>query len=1516
MPGRTILLRISDTGEPVSSDLHNGVLLLPSFTPGKNFKEGDVLFKLKVCLNAAAKVSRNGVFCTNVPKDFASEFKRHEFHEFPFESSFHQDITISVPIYHTGPFSYHIRYEEADGTNAKTKDFYFTVPPHLFANSKYVPFNSVNIQSVVSKWAGPLDNWDSLFGYIAKKGYNMIHFTPLQQRGSSNSPYSIFDQLRFDPGLFESNDHAVLFISKTLDAHGLLALTDVVWNHTSDNSEWLREFPDAGYNAETAPHLRAAIELDQALADFSDKMAEYGLPTEINNDCDLARAMDGVQEHVLKPLALWQYYVFDKESTILELKELHETATVAPADVPDDVDLANLKQLASFVLTTANTNLSTVLEDRFSNKLDSSRFLGILLTLVQDQQVQFEHISTKAAEIVDEINSRLYAEYDVDVAFLKNQIAERAKYMRLADNGPKLGRITKENRFAEAYFTTFTGNDGKKWALANNGWIWGGNPLVDFASSQSRAYLRREIIVWSDCVKLRYGSGPEDSPHLWKRMIEYTQQCAKAFHGFRLDNCHSTPLHVGEALLDAARAVNPNLYVVAELFSGSEEMDKIFVERLGINSLIREAMQAWNVQELSRLVHKHGGRPIGSLSWLPLDEFAYPAGKEPEVAKYSECNSELEIPKVLTNQAPHALFMDCTHDNETPALIRTVEDTLPTAALVAFCSSAVGTVLGYDETYPELLDVVNETRQYSFDYNSGIAGVKLKLNAVRKSLAAESEDAYNDQEMYIHHEGQYITIQRYNTITGEGWFLIARSKFEEHQEDQWLSPVELKGTEVKHEFSYTLKKTGEFARNDKLLTGIPTETLEIEPPQIEFDGSESIIRVNGSFVPGSISVFSTKISNVDVSLDKYVKEGAVAASLDLDLYDLNAILYRCEPEERDASAGADGTYTIPGYGSLVYAGLEGWIAVLKDVIWKNDLAHPICDHLRKGLWAADYIVNRLEKYAKESKALAKFHEWIKSRMDAIRKVPDFLRPHYFALVVGVAYEAARFRVLRQFDDNIKVSTNFVQSLALTSVQMCGYMSNTSLLPDKKVACLAAGLPHFSNDYMRCWGRDVFISFRGLLIVPGRFDDARQHILAFAKTLKHGLIPNLLDAGRNPRYNARDAAWFFAQAVQEYVLHAPDGAKILNEKVSRRFPLDDTYVTWEDERAFSYESSIKDILFEILSRHAKGISYREANAGPNLDSQMTDEGFNVKVGIDWETGLVHGGSQWNCGTWMDKMGESAKAGSKGVPGTPRDGAAVELQGLLKSTLRFVNELHAKGLFEHTEVEKDDGSTITLKAWEELLQNNFERCFYVPEDASQDGEYDVNPNVVNRRGVYKDLYRSGKEYEDYQLRPNFPIAMCVAPELFTPSKALVAITNADEIIRGPVGMRTLDPSDWNYHPYYNNGVDNDDFATSKGRNYHQGPEWVWCFGYFIRAFLHFNHVAHKSEGSSGPSIELLAQLNERIRGHIKWIRESPWAGLTELTNKDGDLCNDSSPTQAWSTSCLLDLYYDLWKGEEYA
>ncbi len=107
--------------------------------------------------------------------------------------------------------------------------------------------------------------------------------------------------------------------------------------------------------------------------------------------------------------------------------------------------------------------------------------------------------------------------------------------------------------------------------------------------------------------------------------------------------------------------------------------------------------------------------------------------------------------------------------------------------------------------------------------------------------------------------------------------------------------------------------------------------------------------------------------------------------------------------------------------------------------------------------------------------------------------------------------------------------------------------------------MSAGLPFFTAGWARLWGRDVFIALRGLYLVTGMYGAAREHILAFGSTLKHGLIPNLLDSGRTPRYNCRDGPWFFAQNVQDYTKMVPDGDKILSEKVARRFPLNDEWV---------------------------------------------------------------------------------------------------------------------------------------------------------------------------------------------------------------------------------------------------------------------------------------------------------------------------------------------------------------------
>ena len=1356
----------------------------------------------------------------------------------------------------------------------------------------------------------------------------MVHFTPLQHRGHSNSPYSIYDQLGWDPECFPKGEADVKQLVESMEhSHGLLGLTDVVWNHTADDSKWLEEHPEVGYNVSTAPWLRSALELDTALMEFSNDLEKNDLPTELGSIDDLRKIMEAVKTKVIATLRLWEFYVVDVRRDADAAVEAWAHGDVSfPRGGFGGSGFGGLEAIknatpaeqAKFLIENGMLNKDRMGE-RFRRRIDPA-IAAALITVIfgryegdNSDSADQGAARSRLVSILDELNLPLYKEYDGDVAEILEQIYNRVKYTRLDDHGPKQGKFDPENPLVESYFTRLPYNSimaehGKEdLALVNNGWIWGANALIDNAGPSSRAYLRREVIIWGDCVKLRYGSGPEESPYLWKHMAEYTRLMAKYFTGFRIDNCHSTPIHVAEYLLDEARRVRPNLLVVAELFTGSEEMDYVFVKRLGLSSLIREAMQAWGTGELSRLVHRHGGRPIGSFE---VDEIVGAEKKLSNGQSPSHPNNGRELVRKIKQTPVHALFMDCTHDNEVPAQKRDARDTLPNAALVAMCASSTGSVMGYDEIYPKLVDLVHEKRLYQSissekevkigGSEGGIGGIKKLLNQIHTLMGKDGYD-----ETHIHHEDQYITVHRVHPASRKGYFLVAHTAFPGYGNGNGgLNPVHLSGTKARHLGSWMLEVDNsdearkEVLEDKKFLRGLPSRIIDLPGIRMEAKADETVITARDKFPPGSIALFETWIPAAEhaAGLDTYVTSGAKTAFAENDLVDLNFVLYKCEAEELDSSQGKDGVYEIPGYGKLVYAGLQGWWSLLQNIIKDNDLAHPLCQHLRNGQWSLDYIYERLERESKKagSERLSKPAMWLKERFDAIRKIPNFLLPRYFGLVIRTAYMAAWDRGLELMSENVRKGQWFLQSLAMVSVQQQGLVKSASLYPQKALPTLAAGLPHFAVEWARCWGRDVFISARGLLLGTGRYAECREHILAFASVLKHGMIPNLLSSGDAPRYNARDAIWFLLQCIQDYTEIVPKGVDLLKEQIPRRFlPYNDTWFPTDDPRAYSKSSTLEDIIQEAFQRHATGLSFREANAGPSLDMQMKPEGFQIDVHIDWSTGIIHGGSQYNCGTWMDKMGESDRAGSKGVPGTPRDGAAVEITGLSYSALRWVATLHAAGIYKYAGVSTSDPNlkVIRFSDWAAKIKENFERCYFIPLDPKDDAKYDVNTKVVNRRGIYKDLYKSGKEYEDYQLRANFPVAMTVAPDLFDDSHALAALELADKVIRGPTGMATLDPADLNYRPYYNNSEDSTDFATSKGRNYHQGPEWLWPTGYFLRALLKFD--LKRRNGPEG-RVEAFQQITRRLQDCKEAIQSSPWAGLAELTQKNGEFCPDSVRT----------------------
>jgi glycogen debranching enzyme len=240
-------------------------------------------------------------------------------------------------------------------------------------------------------------------------------------------------------------------------------------------------------------------------------------------------------------------------------------------------------------------------------------------------------------------------------------------------------------------------------------------------------------------------------------MEEYTVKTAKIFHGVRLDNCHSTPIHVAQYFLDKAREVRPNLYIIAELFTNSESIDNKFITELGISSLIREAMSAYNSNDLGRLVHRFGGDPAGS--------FTQPSHKP------------------LLEGISNAIMYDVTHDN--PSLIKShsIYDILPTSCLVLMSGCSVASTRGFDELVPHAIDVVSEERPYSLwstdskpnaiNINYGILKAKQTMNKLHSDMGLQGySQIYVDQ-----FDAETTVVTRHNPNTHNNIILIARTAF-------------------------------------------------------------------------------------------------------------------------------------------------------------------------------------------------------------------------------------------------------------------------------------------------------------------------------------------------------------------------------------------------------------------------------------------------------------------------------------------------------------------------------------------------------------------------------------------------------------------------------------------------------------------------------------------------------------------------------------------------------------------
>ncbi len=204
-----------------------------------------------------------------------------------------------------------------------------------------------------------------------------------------------------------------------------------------------------------------------------------------------------------------------------------------------------------------------------------------------------------------------------------------------------------------------------------------------------------------------------------------------------------------------------------------------------------------------------------------------------------------------------------------------------------------------------------------------------------------------------------------------------------------------------------------------------------------------------------------------------------------------------------------------------------------------------------------------------------------------------------------------------------------------------------------------------------WGRDTFVSLPGLMLVTGRFSEARNVISDYAKYCRDGVIPNLIDDKTGePMYNTVDGTLWFINSVLQYLKYTDDYDFI--------------------------KSRLWETFTDIIENHKKG----------------TINGIHVD-----NDGLLAHGPQL---TWMDTV-------VNGEPYTPRAGKAVEVQALWYNTLRTVQFLAER--FGHKKLAEDYYfmAETARKSFTEKFWNAQQNCLF---DVISDGgpDYSVRPNQV--------------------------------------------------------------------------------------------------------------------------------------------------------------------------------------------
>lgn len=223
--------------------------------------------------------------------------------------------------------------------------------------------------------------------------------------------------------------------------------------------------------------------------------------------------------------------------------------------------------------------------------------------------------------------------------------------------------------------------------------------------------------------------------------------------------------------------------------------------------------------------------------------------------------------------------------------------------------------------------------------------------------------------------------------------------------------------------------------------------------------------------------------------------------------------------------------------------------------------------------------------------------------------------------------------------------------------------------------IIAGYPWFLD-----WGRDALISFEGTVLIPRRFNIAKEILLTFVRDIKYGLVPNGYSGydGR-PLYNSVDASLLLFEQVRKYLEYTHDYEFL--------------------------KSQLYDTLKRVIEAYITGI---------DLD------GNNIH--LDNDDGLLSSGTPQIQNTWMD-----AKIGNIVV--TPRNGKAIEVNSLWYNALKIMENF--ANLYKEKDLAKKYAD-LAKKCKENFIKkfyNKKRKCF---NDLV--GDNSIRPNQLFAIGLY--------------------------------------------------------------------------------------------------------------------------------------------------------------------------------------